>query len=80
MTIILKLKNCGTNRVTHEVFAECGKIHGMRDNHAKCVTGGNPMHILSDGLSDPHISLASFKKQLKTSLFKNGDVLLHPSK
>ena len=42
MTIILKLKNCGTNHVTHEEFAECGKIHGMRDNHAKCVTGGNP--------------------------------------
>ena len=36
------LKNCGTTRVTHEVFAECGKIRRMRDNHAKCVTGGNP--------------------------------------
>ena len=35
-------QNCGTNRVTHEVFAECGKICEMRDNHAKCVTGGNP--------------------------------------
>ena len=34
----------------------------------------------SDGLTDPQISLASFKKQLKTFLFKNGDVLLHPSK
>ena len=42
MTIILKLKNCRTNRVTHEVFAECGKIRGMRDNNSKCVTGGNP--------------------------------------
>ena len=37
-------QNCGTNCVTHEVFAECGKIRGMRDNHAKCVTGGNPNH------------------------------------
>ena len=36
------LQNCGTNRITHEVFAECGKIREMRDNHAKCVTGGNP--------------------------------------
>ena len=45
MTIILNLmlsRNCGTNRVTHEVFGECGEIREMRDNQAKCVTGGNP--------------------------------------
>ena len=48
MTIILKLKICGTNRVTHEVFAECVKIRGMRDNHAKCVTGGNPTQCHSE--------------------------------
>ena len=40
-------QNCGTNRVTHEVFAECGKIREMRDDHAKCVTGGNPMGIVA---------------------------------
>ena len=37
----------------HEVFAECGKIREMRDNPAKCVTGGNP----SRGPSGPNISI-----------------------
>ena len=47
MTIILNLKPiCRTNRVTHEVFAGCWKICGILSNHAKCVTGGNPIQNL----------------------------------
>ena len=49
------LQNCGTNRVTLEVFAECGKIRRMRDNHAKCVTGGNPTPHQTEGGKTPRI-------------------------
>ena len=57
------------------------KTIGSNRSFSYCApVAWNRLHILSVGLSDPHISLASFKKQLKTFLFKNGDVLLHPSK
>ena len=57
------------------------KTIGSNRSFSYCApVAWNRLHILSDGLGDPHISLASFKKQLKPFLFKNGDVLLHPSK
>ena len=57
------------------------KTIGSNRSFSYCApVAWNRLHIQSDGLTDPHISLASFKKQLKTFLFKNGDVLLHPSK
>ena len=58
------------------------KTIGSNRSFSYCATvAWNRLHILSDGLRDPHISLTSLKKkQLKTFLFKNGDVLLHPSK
>ena len=62
-------------------MAVAGKTIGSNRSFSYCApVAWNRLHILSDGLSDPHISLASFKKQLKTFLFKNGDVLLHPNK
>ena len=57
------------------------KTIGSNRSFSYCApVAWNRLHILSDGLTDPQISLASFKKQLKTFLFKNGDVLLHSSK
>ena len=46
MTIIL---NLNLSRIAGQIASrmknlrKAGKIRGMRDNHAKCVTGGNPI-------------------------------------
>ena len=54
------------------------KTIGSNRSFAYCaLVAWNHLHELSPGLCDPTVSLATFKKHLKTFLFVNNDVLLN---
>ena len=54
------------------------KTFGSNRSFAYCApVAWNHLHILSPGLCDLTVSLATFKKNLKTLLFVNIDVLLN---
>ena len=54
------------------------KTIGSNRSFAYCApVAWNHLHKLSPGLCDPTVSLATFKKHLKTFLYVNSDVLLN---
>ena len=57
------------------------KTIGSNRSFAYCApVTWNHLHKLSPGLCDPTVSLATFKKHLKTFLFVNSDVLLNSTR
>ena len=57
------------------------KTIGSNRSFAYCApVTWNQLHKLSPGLCDPTMSLATFKKHLKTFLYVNNDVLLNSTR